>query len=412
MSTARHRNSDNRLPVSGTFYWSIRSPPVKSSSRLQGAVITTDDVVGNRTGVNPFSSVRDFTVVPVLNGKYLDPVNGNLLREFRNYPVDGAISPISTLTQFPLPTLVELNQLAWEALAKSSPVTPLVSVPTFLAELKDAPGLVDELFSTSRDLVNLLKHFRLLPSALRYWGYRLLRRLASGHLTYRWAIKPLISDLFKLLSFAKHVTKRVKLLKALRKDKFIRTKVSMGSESRHVGQTSSIIHSDGDVWTLWKTSNFTSKMWFSAQWNTTMYTDIPELDPAIYKLAENLVYGKTGHEALAALWEITPWSWLVDWFVGVGDVIAATNNTLRLTSTRCCLMRTTTSETSYKLRQAGTWSTLSGMPYAQQTRKERFLASPTLPLAPTFLPLITSSKWSILASLTVLKSERLRRSGL
>jgi hypothetical protein len=60
--------------------------------------------------------------------------------------------------------------------------------------------------------------------------------------------------------------------------------------------------------------------------------------------------------------------------------------------------------------QKGTWSTLSGTPYALWTIKERWSSTPSLPLAPTLDSFLKWDRWSILTSLYVLnRGRRVRR---
>lgn len=410
MPTVRHRTLDLRTNVSGTNYWRIRSPQTRSSSRPTGVNTVSDDVVGNKDGVNPFELVRNFIVQPYLNGKLIS--GGVLQKSFTNFPIDWPVTAENSTSAFPNPTVAELNALAWEAQSKANPSAPTVSVPTFLAELKDLPGLWKDLSTVTGDLRRLYKAFTLIPKAIRSWGDYLLKRIAQGHISWRWAIRPLISDVTQMLDFVSSVNKRLKMLQALQSKGKIRVRVNMGRSSVENPAVSTIIHSDLDVWTAWRQTKFTSEMWATIQYKVTGLSNLPKDDKALLNLARRLTYGITGYEALATLWEILPWSWLVDWFVGMGSVIQANNNTLFLARANQCLMRTTTSETSFTLKAAGSWSVISNMPYAQQIRKQRWLNAPTLPIAPTLLPVLDAGKWSILASLYVLNSRRRKRRGL
>jgi hypothetical protein len=281
-----------------------------------------------------------------------------------------------------------------------------------LAELKDLPLLYKELRTVPDDLRRLYKAFTLTPLAIKTWGQTLLKRIASGHLSWRWAIKPMISDVTKMLDFCGAVNKRYHMLERLQSQGSIRMRASMGRSTFDDPAVDTIIHSDLDIWRAWRRTYYTSDMWVTVQWNTTGLSSLPFDGESKLALARRLVYGITGYEALATLWEILPWSWFVDWFVGIGKIIQANNNTLFLTHTKSCLMRTTTSETTFTLKQSGAWSTISSMPYARQTRLQRWPIAPTLPLAPVTLPLLDPGKWSILASLYVLRPERRKRKGL
>jgi hypothetical protein len=400
MPTARVRNLDARKNVSGTCYWNIRG--TKASARPEGLAKNCQDTVGNRDGVNAFELVSNFTVQPYLDGKMVNPLNGQLLREFNHYPIDWPTSPVATTSKFPNPTLLEQNNIAWQVLAKSNPSAAHVSLPSYYAELKDLPQLAKELRRTPDDIRRFWKAFTLVPLAIRHWGDSLLRRIATGHLSWRWAIKPMIGDLMKMIDFCGAVNKRFAQLDRLQQKGFIRSRVNLGRSSIEDAPVNTIIHSDLDTWKANRITKYTSEMWATVQWNTTGLSMIPFDGASKLNLARRLTYGITGYEALQTLWEIYPWSWLVDWFTGVGTVLQAHNNTLFLTHTKSCLMRRTTSKTRFELTQAGTWSQISGMPVAEQTRLQRWPIAPILPFAPTAMPLLDGGKWSILASLYVL----------
>jgi len=349
---------------------------------------------------------------PVLNGEQYTLLGGAqvLHKAFYDHPIDLDVAPvINPVNRFPTYTSLQRNDLTWKALAKSNPSAPTCSVPTFLAELKDIPGLWKDLKGVPSDLRRLYKSFSLVPAAIRNWGNDLLKQVAKGHITWRWAIRPMLSDLRKMIDFCANVDKTLRNLDTLSKKGSLRTRVSLGQESITEPNVSVFLHSNLDVWKANRTTTTTRKTWFCCRWNSTSLTRIPTNYDDRIAYARRLTYGITSYEALATLWEILPWSWFVDWFVGVGTVIQANNNTLNLTHTGSCIMATTRSETKWTVTQAGVWSTISGAPTASWTIKERWSSSPSLPLAPTSAPIVDLSKWSILASLYVLNRGRRKR---
>lgn len=400
-----------RTDVSGTNYYFIRSPPSQSSSRPQGTVKNCSDVVGNRDGVNPFSMVTNFTVQPHLDGEQFSNLHV-LLRGFYGYPIDLAVAPVSTQTKYGVPSNVTLNTYALKTLARSNPSTATYSLPSFLAELKDLPELRETFSNIGSQLALARLGLRYIPTAIYRWGLRLIRAAADGHLAYRWAVRPLVSDLEAMLDFAGAVERRYRELGKLQREKSIRKRVMLDRDSTQDPVVEVFLHSDLDVWKAKRYTTFTSETWGTVQWNTTGLSDLPPLGEQRLALARRLVYGVTGYEALVALWEIFPWSWFIDWFVNIGTALQANNNVLFLTHSKSCVMRTTVSETTYQLSQKGTWSSLSALPYARQERKERWVIASPISFDPTFLTILDSGKWSILASLWVLDSKRRRRHGI
>jgi hypothetical protein len=125
-------------------------------------------------------------------------------------------------------------------------------------------------------------------------------------------------------------------------------------------------------------------------------------------LAEKLTLGITSRGALQALWEVTPWSWFMDWFGGFGTILAATDNTIPMTWSEVCVMRKTRSESTFTVHDGAwqSWVSLSGPPVEIHERKERYLCAPVLPFIPSLQPLVSPKAWSILGSLAILKRFR------
>jgi hypothetical protein len=98
---------------------------------------------------------------------------------------------------------------------------------------------------------------------------------------------------------------------------------------------------------------------------------------------------------------------MVDWFTGLGSVISANNNSLGLQRGSICLMQTiNTNRTIQAITQKADWVTLVGSDFYQASvTKDRIVnATPLLPFAPTFLPLLSWKAQSILGSLAVLRA--------
>lgn len=389
--TVRHRNQDLRTVTSGSYFYYAGSPQTLYFALPHGVEKVCDDVVGNFPNPNPFDSKSTFTFRPTLSGELRSTGPGAaLLRKFVNMPSEYTFPTNLTAGRFPDPTISERNNYGLEILAKANPNAPHVSVPTFIAELKDVPSLFQS------------------------WGNSLIGLIARSHLVNQWAVKPMVSDVKKMLSFVQAVEQRVRMMNHLLitykgKRRPLRRRVSLGKTVITVPQAQVTIQSRGDLWTAWKTETHTSEMWGTVQYYLDSASSIPETDMGKLILAQRLCAGVTTFEAISTLWEILPWSWLVDWFLKIGTVIQALNNTIPFTYANVCLMRTTISKLRYELKTSGTWSTINGMPRLDQTRKQRWLSAPFLPVALPVSPIITGRRWSILGSLAILSVDKRNR---
>jgi hypothetical protein len=187
-------------------------------------------------------------------------------------------------------------QLAADLLAKTNPSRPVVDLPIAVYELREIPDL------------------------LRKEGGNWLQKLASLNLKYHFGIKPLINDLFSLLSFSDEVNKRQKELDALYKsglrrkrrlwkDAFPYTKVTTVNSTHKFN-----IDAYSDCVTA-------SDIWGFVEW---FPNDIQMMKGDRRALARKAVLGMTIDFATA--WEAMPWSWLIDWCSNVGDILIANRN--------------------------------------------------------------------------------------
>jgi hypothetical protein len=381
----RHREQDNRITDTGSYSSQLFLPPpvVVFASRTFGyRRVCDDEGAGDHHTPYDFFQRHSWEYYPTLTG------HGSGTNIFVNYPVANKPLPPDPRTQYPLPTLLDRNNYAWEILSKTNPSAAHVSIPTFVGELKDLPGLV------------------------KGYGEGLIRAVANGYLSWRWAIKPMISDLQKLYRFQKAVDDRIQMLRKLRDGATLRRRVELGTQNADSVQLNQLVHSQGVTVRADIHLHYSRKRWGTAQWKLKPTTVLPERGAILdvpqhllteLKRAERLTFGLTEYEFLATAWELTPWSWLIDWFSNTGDIIAACNNTVDCTYHNVCVMQHSEAIRTFLYT---TGSHPFAIPclkqqdyYQRMERKERFVCSPILPVPIPQLPMLTSGQWSILAAL-------------
>lgn len=333
-----------------------------------------------------------------LNGEWLND-SGVLVVGCYDMPCShmAAEAPSAISEKYGLLDHLELSDLAWKVLAETNPSRPAFSIPTQIGELRDLPDLV------------------------RGMGRSLLAKVAAGHLAWRWAIKPMISDFQKLMKFQQLVYDRMRELRQLEKGKKLRKRCHLGQDEDE-GQFGWIDYPfESVVLPVWGVDRTTFKM---RMWGTVSY----RLDPSwkfptwldtvdrtskkgtgkgiskfhrMEQYARQVLTGVTTHGALATAWELLPWSWLVDWFFGIGEIIAATDNTIPVTWGSICVMRTTSAMKEFKVTRIPDWCTATQPRPSVRITKERYVATPVLPFSVSF-PLFDGGKWSVLESLAAL----------
>lgn len=378
---ARYRERDLRLSLGGTYQLGTNPPVFKSMS--VGTVEECTDTVYNWDAVNAFSLFRKEYIYPVLNGYRLN-TSGTVIRSFTNFPIGYRPGTVDPRSVYPALLPTEVSDLAWETLANSNPNRPHVEIPAFVGELKDFFSLI------------------------RGRGASLIRQAAQGYIAWRWVLRPLWSDLRKLLTFQRAVNQRAAMLHNLQCGKEMRKRVRLRHRSTESTPQNVTIHSEGVV-ISGKTRVLSSeRVWGTATWKIAPTVNLPQLGwLENEKFLNGLAAGTADltHEALVTAWELMPWSWLIDWCTSYGDILAATRNAIPVTWSKVAIMRETISKRifyDYDLSSTN-WTVLTetGNYYELGTRKERFRPV-LLPFSlPCFIPLIEEGHWQILASLAL-----------
>lgn len=379
MATQRTRTRDEVMAQTG----SCERPPFGITYRTGwlGMKETCIDVVGNREGVNPFYLAKTSYSHAAVNGERRNPTTGALITKCSEFPVMGPQAAPSPVSKFPKPNSADLQGFAWDVLAACNPNQPHVSVPTALAELRDIPLLVKD------------------------FGDDLLSRVARGYVSYRFAIKPMIGDLRKLFGFVDAVKQRLEYLNRLAEGKNMKRRCVLDS------------HTEGTDWSNEKLLNsvgpavygkdrirYSMKMWGTVQYKAASHAVIPTHWVDQTRLAIRLTAGVTTHGALKTAWELAPWSWLTDWFLNIGDMIDATDNTVPLTFQHLCVMRHTVARRSWQVTRYPDWVSVTGTQFEQTELKERWLVAPLVPFNVS-IPALNAGQWSILGALGALKAK-------
>lgn len=452
MGNVRSRSFDGRAPVVGTYQTFSPAPSITIQSALSGPYGTCDDtVLGYREKrvPNAFLCIRKEDWIPSFNGVF--PKTGTPAKQLTNCPADYRPGPPNPGSKFPPLTTVQQSSLAWESLAATNPNVAHVSLPSYWAELKDLPQLwrawgsealdrseklwkeltrsadrLDKAFVRQsirvHDLMARRKAFarRLENVQLRADEQHELEILnehligsPKGYIWYRWGWSPLVSDIRKMFSFTQGVQQRIAWLSKLQNGKsVIKRRASIRNLTDYDPPTTAFCKTVGAFITGKRTVTYSERVWCTVQWKLSRSYVLPgvglEHDP-LWNMAHALTFGFTYHDALAALWQIMPWSWFVDWFLHVSTIIDATNNTIPLTSGDICLMRHTSAKAliTYDSNSADlSWCKPTGRYQQSEDRKQRLIVSPILPFAPSMMPVFTSGQWSILGSLAVLGAFR------
>jgi len=303
----------------------------------------------------------------IINGK------GTGLRDARNLVAAACYAP-NNWPHLGLVNVPTNNEVATKAAARSSPSRPIVDIPVNLLELSDIPKLVKDS------------------------GVSLIKKLAGANIKHEFGIKPIAGDLADLLKFKSHVDRRVRTIRKLMKDGYKKTvHVWMGSAQ---GSKSITFQSQGILIGGTSTGNTIQLISAHCRWKPSVDLFTYSDDTRIHVLAERAVLGMSAEFSTA--WDAFPWTWLIDWYINIGDFLMAHRNLVpaHLDEVSIIKHKITTWETPELFSSAATGRIPMSSHLLRREEKLRELGSVT-PTA--HFPFLSGSQMGIIASLGVLR---------
>lgn len=397
---ARHREYDEGRTKTG-YLWVYLGPTTTNRTARDNVLGYCDDTVGNRDGDNALTLRKVNSTVAVFDGaEWYVPASGppRLSSSYTHCPSYWQPAPKSGVAKYPNPTESDLLALAPQIVAKTNPSAPHIGTPQFVGELRDIPGGISGLAGFAK--------IRNIPATVRNWGQMLIQLAANGYISWRWAVRPMISDIDKMLSFRAAVEKRFKELDSLVEGNEIRKRCYLGTQQELLTENVTL-ESQRATCYAYRDTLYRKREWATVRWRMNEITSeswIRRDRRDLYDHARNVCRGFTSQEALSTLWELLPWSWFYDWFGNVGQVIAATNNSTGTYPVSICLMRRIDTWSIYRVKTKSSWLNISTEPEESEITKRRWIVPLVGYTIPTFaLPTLGWRQWSILASLAALK---------
>lgn len=258
---------------------------------------------------------------------------------------------------------------ATQAAAMTNPSRPYVDVPVNALQLGE------------------------LATLIRDTGRSFIRSLGNNNLMYQFGIYPLVGDLVKLLRLNDQVNRRVNEIARLRAQHGLRRTVGIGNYSA-TATVNKFIQSEG--LTIREDFQVITELGIKAHCRWMPAGDCLSLASpmATRDLARRAVLGLTIDNS--TLWELIPWSWLIDWGTDLGQYFAAHRNLIPATLSDVSVMRHTRTVAEWPGKSQDDWS-CSGIRYVREnkTRATSFVA----PVA--HLPFLSANQVGIVASLAV-----------
>lgn len=386
----RTRTHVAHTPGGGTAYRFI--PPSTTSNETQlpngqyGRVVSVCiDEVGRWFLDNPLAIERTTRDDLPLTGEQYS--GATLIRKYQNWYAGlhySNVSHVSGMTSL----IPSVGTVATEVLARSNPSKPYVSIPNFIYELKDLPGMIKGI----GDLRIQRKNFKKV-------GFQGIHpKVASDHyLSYVMGWSPLINDLRKLLDFQAKVDKKLRELDNLFNNGGLHRRVKSGNwVSTQTGSSSRTIESGlGALITVREDKFSHIERWGTVRWLPTVPSNHFS-SKKLAKLARDLTFGMNGISSKQA-WDAIPWTWLIGWFSNVDTFMQAYDNQLPCTHSTPCIMTKIETTTSWTRTDNHQWCR-GGTGERGYVEKFRTLSSGSLSAT---MPFLSARQFSILGALHI-----------
>lgn len=223
------------------------------------------------------------------------------------------------------------GSLMAKLLANSNPASPEFLLPNYLFELKDLPDMIRQggriAHALTTGTVNYRRYIR--PG-------RIAQDMAAANLAIQFGWLPFINDLKSIVLLQSSIDKSRKKIEELQSGKGLYVSHKLGSITDN-------IEGDWPVWSgasLTVYANFkgvrTTESWGVARWKPNRSAaNMPSSDADFRRR----VLGLSLDNVPLNVWESLPWSWLVDYFVNVGNLLKANNRSIATPVSGCVMIK-------------------------------------------------------------------------
>lgn len=398
---ARTRSRSFPCPIAGTARRVQNGSLIRETrpATVVGKTESCQDTVGERDRDNSLLIERSELHIQGLNGEYRFPSPPGLSVIFNDFRCEAYTGP-KIVGAPSLPAQSVANDRL-KLVVNTNPSRADADLAVSVAELRTAPRAV---FEGGRQFLREVRSSRTLRELLskQQLKYRKnpLQEGAGGYLGMMFGILPLISDIEAIADSSSLMANRLRELQNLRDGNGMRKKVKIGSTTAKSGPlTGTLTSVTGIVIGYRARSYVTRRVWGTQRWEMDQNFRPPNTDHRRIMEARRAVYGLNIDFVTA--WNLMPWSWLIDYFAEVGDLVEATRNSVGANAGRQCLMTETIEawvvDPSYLPEGLSGGSGIS----TRTTKRRQVFASPAGAGFRMTQPILTNRQVSILGALAI-----------
>jgi hypothetical protein len=315
------RDRSRNLSINGGDHAYIYQKPESAAISIPcyGGQQSTSDIIGSGDCA-PFST----TLYSFKGGRVNRHALGPFSMWFKDYVADGlrwVPNFGSHLTVSGIPSDISV---ATNCAARTNPSAAYVDVPVDVFDIR--PGI----------------------ERIRRRGQEILdaHDFGSAYLQQKFLVVPMVGDMLKLMRGVDQISRRIEVIRRLA-GKGYRKTTDHGSYSAFQVFPGYIFQSEGALLGADVAVSTSVHVKCHIRWRVgTDYFDYLHATPAeIRAIATRCVYGLTMD--FSTLWELMPWSWLLDWYFNIGQFLKATRNIIPAVVTDVCPMRTTQTRSTW-----------------------------------------------------------------
>lgn len=346
-----------------------------SNSDPGSQVQVRDDYCADETGrgVDHGLTIRHWSnLMTPLNG--IQQSSPTTWRQYEAWMVPG----YPTKAHLSIPGMPSVGASATRLLAQTNPGRANVSLPVFIAEMRDLPHAIKSIKDIGDQLIR-----KKVPRT---------RDVAGQLLSWEFGWRPLLSDLRKITNFSDMIQKRSREIERLFSKGGLKRRLTLFEGNADHSQNLIIASSLGELVYVRQDRTTTTRRWGTVRWRPSAMP--PKGPNDVTRLAMKAVFGLSIQAE--DVWNILPWTWLIDWSSNVGEYLAAHSNRIPCTASVPNIMTRTQTNINWK-HLSPNWVT-GGEGVATYETLERALSSGTVEAN---LPFLSSRQLSILGSLAI-----------
>lgn len=352
------RSRESSTPgFTGSSTWNSGPPVYQKSAGNKSICYDEADSPGDE-------NVLDLTHMRQLS---ISAINGSRgLSTFSNYPPSCSWSHFNPPFSIPNEKYLDANS----AVAASHPGEPAVELPVFLFELKDIPDMLRHAYMRGRSFE---KAMGLRPGSARKQAKEYLKNPnnpAEDWLNYNFGWRPFLQDAAAIAGLADHTRKQQQLFSKWSKG-FISRRSDLGSNSHNTYHPNDVFCTSTGTFGNSSIQN-NSRRWIVSKWKVEERTYEAFASNRGYQIRAALGLDAGIHH----VWNAMPWTWLVDWFSSIGDVVTIRSNRFGVSFWKASMM------TEYEIKKQITPYPKSGLTMGscafQKIRKTRVPWGPSI----------------------------------